>query len=487
MTTVTREVFDDPRLRGGALLLCTAIAAVVAGGLASAQPMLAAAVMVGVGLVVWVWKYPVTAALLVIGVTPLVVGIDRGRLIPLLRPNEALLFVLAGILAARGLVRAPSRVRIRDRLNALEWSLVVMAIAASFVPLVWMVARGQHPTGDDISYSLVLWKFLTVYAVVRVSVRTDREVLWCLIASVAAAAVVGLIAIGQALDLFGVRGLLVAWFIPEGTNPLAIAAPRAGATLALPAAAADLLVFNLAIVVGIWYRIRRYGALLAVLVAIYVPGVLAAGEFSSVLALLVGGTAVTAALRRFEILRYAPFLLIGAGTLMWPVIEHRLTGFQGVSGVPVSWTTRLSNLQTYFWPHIFSGPNILLGVRPGARVPVATEDTGYVWVESGYTWLVWGGGLPLLAAFVHFARTAGRMTLRRCRSLAGWSSVAALASFAAVNVVVVTMIFDPHLTYRGSADSLFSLLALSMTAGAEKVPSADIPAAARQPVEGGDR
>ena len=486
MTTVTREVFEDPRLKTGALLVCTAIAAVVTGALASAQPLLAVAVVLGAGLVVCVWKYPVTAALLIIGVTPLVVGIDRGKLIPVLRPNEGLLFLLAGILVARGLVRAPARVRIRDRLNALEWSLVMMGIAASIVPLVWMVARGQHPTGDDISYSLVLWKFVAVYVVVRVCVRTDREVLWCLIVSVGVAAVIGLIGIMQALDLFGVRGLLVTWFIPEGTNPLAIEAPRAGATLALPAAAADLLVFNLAIVVGIWYRVRRYGALLAVLVAIYVPGVFAAGEFSSVLALLVGTVAVAAALRRLDLLRYAPFLFVGTGIVMWPVIEHRLIGFQGLSGLPVSWTTRLSNLRTYFWPQLFSGPNIVLGVRPAARVLVATEDTGYKWIESGYTWLLWGGGIPLLAAFFHFVRTAGSMTLRRCRSLSSWSSVAALASFAAVNVIVVTMIFDPHLTYRGSADSLFSLLALSMTAGAAKTASADIPATP-QSVEGADR
>ncbi|QWZ09547.1 hypothetical protein KRR39_07285 [Nocardioides panacis] len=483
---MTSEVFESPRLKAGALLGLTGMAAVVAGALASVRPALAVAGMVGAGLAVGVWRRPAVAAVLYVGITPFVVGIDRGKLIPLLRPNEAVLLALAAILAARGLVRAPSRVRMRDRLGPLDWSLVLMAVAASFVPLVWMAARGQSPTGDDISYALVLWKFLAVYVLVRVSVRADREVLWCLVASVAAATVVGVIGILQALDLLGIRGLLMDWYIPEGTNQVAIEAPRAGATVALPAAAADLLVFNLAIVAGIWYRVRRHGFLLAVPVAVYLPGVFAAGEFSSVLALLVGVIAVAAALRRLDLLRYAPFLLVGTGVMMWPVIEHRLIGFQGVSGLPVSWTTRLSNLRTYFWPEIFSGPDILLGVRPAARVRVPTQDTGYVWIESGYTWLLWGGGIPLLAAFVHFARTAGGMTLRRCRSLSSWSSVAALASFAAVNVVVVTMIFDPHLTYRGSADALFALLALSMTAGAEKTAGADIPAA-RQSVEGGDR
>jgi len=362
-----------------------------------------------------------------------------------------------------------------------------MAVAASFVPLLWMMVRGEHPSGDDVTYALVLWKYLGVFVLVRASVRTDREVLWCLVTSVAVATLVAFLAILQSLDLLGVRELMTTWWIAEGTNQASINSPRAGATMELPAAAADLFVFSLAIVAGMWERVRGHRVLRAVPLVILIPGVFAAGEFSSVLALIVGGVAVAFALRRMGLLRYAPLVLIGTGILMWPVIEHRLVGFQGVGGLPVSWTTRLSNLRTYFWPELLSGSNVLFGVRPAARVPVASQDTGYVWIESGYTWLLWGGGIPLFAAFINFVRISARTTLRQCRPLSNWSSVAALAAFTAVIVVVVGMLFDPHLTYRGSADSFFALLALSMTASTRQTASAAVPEPHHHPAERGDR
>ena len=96
---------------------------------------------------------------------------------------------------------------------------------------------------------------------------------------------------------------------------------------------------------------------------------------------------------------------------------------------------------------------------PAARVPTSTMSLGYIWIESGYTWLLWSGGIPLLFAFLWFLWVGLRRHLRLARR-ADVVGVAATAVVVTLILVGVLMAIDPHLTYRGAADLLFALLGL---------------------------
>lgn len=438
---------------------CVALAVGV-GGISVLRPRLALIICLGLAVIACVGAWPALGGYLVIGLTPLTAGIDRGHAVPVLRPSEALALAVGVALAARALVRWRTGAAPRVRLSRIELAIVLMALSNSVVPLLWMTARQQPVTQDDILYALVMWKFAGIYLIVRSSITTYRQAMRCYWLSLAAGSVVAVLALLQSLGLLGVAQLLGSYYAPFGYTG-ALDHSRGSSTLALPAATADLMIYNLAIVAGLWIVGLRRRALLAAAGLLFILGALSAGEFSSAIGLVVGICAIALVTSYPRLLSiFVPITGI-AIVVLRPVIAARLRGFDSVSGLPVSWTGRLENLRDHFWPTLFSNWNYLLGVRPSARVPVSYQATGYVWIESGYTWLLWGGGIPLLASFGYFVWAALRASWYEARESRAAPSVAALAVFVAVTVMSVLMIFDPHLTYRGAAEELFALLALA--------------------------
>jgi hypothetical protein len=404
--------------------------------------------------------HPPVAAYLLLAFTPLLAGIDRGASIPFLRPTEALAALVGAALLLRGILTALRSGLPRIRPSAVDVAVLILAITSSILPFLWMLARGLQVSSDDILYGLVLWKFIAIYFIFRSSVHTEGQVRTCLWIAMITGAIVAVIAMLQALGVGPVTAFVSRYFSSYGDTQSALNS-RGGATFGLPIALADFLLLDLAIAAGFLLATRTRRLMLCILAGLFVGGVLASGEFSALIGLVIAVVALAIVARRGALVLYLlPALGLGFVVLR-PVIERRLLGFQSASGLPASWTGRLYNLTNYFWPELFSHDRFVLGVRLAARIVVPTQATGYVWIESGYTWLLWSGGIPFLLAFGWFAWIGTRKAIAAGRARTDSIGIAGLAAAVGLSVVTVMMLFDPHLTYRGAADLLFALLALA--------------------------
>ena len=95
---------------------------------------------------------------------------------------------------------------------------------------------------------------------------------------------------------------------------------------------------------------------------------------------------------------------------------------------------------------------------PSAIVPF-TRDV--IYLESGYLWLFWVGGIPLVLAFLWLLRNGFRLTRQVASTRADDVGVAAVAARAALWCLLILSLIDPHLTLRGGADLFFCLLGLA--------------------------
>ena len=455
------------RMLDAALLL----GPVAVGALAGVKIRYAIFAVIAIGLIGWVMAKPAVAAYLLIFITPLVAGIDPGVALPVLRPNEALIFLFGVGIGLRWLVGVRSGEIRGPRLDSVDLSLIALGATSSVLPLMMMVVRQRPISSDDLLYCLVMWKLLAEYVIVRSVISTREQALRCLVLSMIAAAIVCVVGIVQVLGLAGVPELLAKYYATIGADT-AVEGSRGSSLLGLPAAVADLAILNLVIAIAMIKRGYPRRLWLGGLAVLYALGVVAAAEFSTAIGLVVAFIALVVITRSGRLAASAIPVSVLGGLLLWPVISSRLSGFNSPSGLPVSWIDRLYNLRTYFWPVLFSDNNWILGVRPAARIALESKRFRFVWIESGFTWLLWGGGIPLLASYIAFVGAVlrkGWIYMRR----ADTAGIAATAVTVAMCAQVVLMVFDPHLTYRGSGDALFLILAL-----VRKLPSRRAPAGA---------
>lgn len=455
------------RAVAGALFLL----ALASGPLLAVSPTLALLGAAGLLLIAAVVVWPTQAVIAYVAVNPLIVGLDRGAVVPGLRLNEVLmapvlggLVLVAGARWFRGAWRWP-------RAHPLDVVVLVLAVTSSVTTLLWMYAHGRDITSEDLQYALALWKLAVLYAMVRLFVhgrRATRAVLLVMIASACLVGVLGLlqtVGVGPVLDLLN-------RLIPPGQDSVAAAGGRATSTIGNPHAFGDVLVYTGLVAGSLAVSGPRNRLLLAVVAVALGACSLASGSFSTALALATAGLVFAVLTRTSHWLLTAVILLSPLAYLgLQPVVASRLNGLDPTTGLPASWTDRygrLDNLRTFFWPRIAEDFNWLLGVRTTSRVPGESGIRPWVYIESGYTWALWNGGLPLLIGVLVLLVVMYR-TGRRLRPT-GSVEVRALGIVLSVLawVLAVLMIMDPHLTIRGGAEILFVLLALCASADAAR-------------------
>lgn len=436
-------------------ILSAAVAAATAVGLiAAVVGPSTVVIIVVVGLFLLVAWRPVLATYLYLATLPFIAGFERGTLLPLVRPNEALLVLLMVGALAGGYIRTVRGTPLRVRFRPLDVSLALFVLLGTAWPLVVMLLRGELPAQSDVMATLPLCKLAALLLLVRITVRTPAQVLWCVRLIVGGAVGVAVIAVLQTLS-FGPVLALLRVIDPEA----GYMNQRGWATLASPIATGDYILIGVTLLVtaavrGLIGRWTKIGAGF-----ILVAGLLAAGQFSTWLgALLIGALILwreprtkRAALRLMPMIGVA--ILVGS-----PALRGRLGDFAGGAS-PRSWQMRWDNLTYLYFPDLFGNGGFLVGVSPISAVVPPDTWRDVVWLESGYLQLLWVGGIPLLVAFGVLTVALARLT-NRLRSRVDGIGACASALFITWGMIAVLLVLDPHLFLRGSGDLFFTLIGI---------------------------
>ncbi|MEM9563812.1 MAG: sugar transferase [Actinomycetota bacterium] len=404
---------------------------------------------------------------------PFLAGLPRGSLLPAVRPSEALQGAVTAIAVTAGAAALVSHRRWRVRVQPLEWWLLALVVTSSVGPALWLLARGRDLGASELLSTLPFLKYAALYVLVRALVRSRHEVDAVVGAAVASASVIAVISVAQAVGVGPVIAVLERFFVSSADD--VIDGGRGTTTIGSSIATGAYLSLAAGLALSrTWITGRMiWGAATALCLA----GALASGQAGTLVALAVIVPAVAHRHGRLgQVVRLS--LPVGAIGLVGlsTVVAARLTDVDPSSGLPISWLIRWNNLSELYLPDLRSG-GWLLGVSPDAVVVPPDVWRTTVYLESGYLWLLWVGGVPLLIAAVGFLVATWRAMAPERGDVEPRRGIDTVRSVArpAVAMMAVLSLIDPHLTLRAGADLFFVVIALGSAGRPLLVPAVAAP------------
>lgn len=401
---------------------------------------------------------------------PLTTGLGRGTIVPLLRPNEAILLALVAGLALHRL-RHPQR----RALTALDLAMWIFAVGSVVIPVLVLIANGASSVlhdFDTLRTVLQPIQFLLVYLLFSRTEFTGRGLQTILNLTMVASIPVGVLAVAE-LAVPSVRDIAEAYFPPPpvavGWDPLYRPTSTLGHYSAVAAFAS--LNYTLALALATVRHPAFSRAWLSLVMTVNVGALVASLTWAPLLVLpLVTGIVLWRGRRIPPELGATILALSVAFILFWPSVSAR-SAQQGVSSsvggvaVPQTFAFRMRHWEEFFIPaladHVWLGTGTVL---PSEVPESLTKFVDNEYLREGFRAGILG--LTLLAIMLGTIAVAGwqcRASPDATRRALGATALALVVFFALVGFT------GEYLFFGGVSQEfamLIGLLGLTRTAEA---------------------
>lgn len=412
-------------------------------------------------------RRPIFGCAALVLTVPLTAGLARGAVIPVLKPNEAiLLIVLAGVIAHNLTVR-----RVRP-LSALDLAVGTYAIGSVVIP--WLVLELTRYPADLDTWRTVVSPalFLIVYYIFSRTAFTTETLRIVLNCALLAGVMVCGIAAAELVNLPGVRSFV------EANYPAPILSSfRPSSTLGHFSAvgAFGALTYILALAIATVRHPGFSSLWLTFVMGVGLLGVIVSETWAPLAALPVVTLIIVIYGRRIprELVITVALGLVGT-IFLWPLIsarfdsQHLITA-QGFA-LPESMQTRIRYWTEFIIPAL--SDHIWIGT--GTVIPSSVPAPLTTYVDNEYLWAAFRAGVPgvaLLLAMM-FSIMASGITARS--SANSERRVLGAAALATATMLILLGATAQYITFAGLSQEIAMLVgvlaALSTQVHARRVP-----------------